>query len=115
MNKLPYTPNSTIKNALRKVWMRSRERASALKRTEYCCSNCGVKQSKAKGHEVSLHVHHEDGIDWDGIIEMIRNRLLPNPQRLTPLCMDCHKQEEDKITRAQEDCHIKQMHVASKG
>ena len=57
-NKLTYTPNSRIRQALRLLWMRSRERSQALQNTGYCCAMCGVKQSKAKGREVRLDVHH---------------------------------------------------------
>jgi len=88
--RLPYTPNSKIKHALRIIWMRSRERAQALKNTGYCCSVCGIKQSVAKGREVKLDVHHLDGIAWDGLCQLIRDRLLQSPDRLTPLCDACH-------------------------
>ncbi len=95
--KLPHTPNSKITAALRQLWMRSRERAKALKSTGYCCADCGVKQSKAKGKEVSLEVHHEGGIDWAGIRELIRERLLNVPQ--VPLCKKCHKARHGKEMR----------------
>ncbi len=89
-----YTPNSAIRSAIRKnIWLRSRERATALKRTAYCCEVCGVKQSKAKGKEVKLEVHHTSGIDWDGLINEIRKRLLPPPDRLQPLCKKCHEEK----------------------
>ena len=88
--KLPYTPNSRIRQALRLLWMRSRERAAALKNTGYCCSVCGVKQSTAKGREVRLDVHHLDGVQWDGLFDDIRRRLLVDPKRLAPLCEKCH-------------------------
>jgi len=89
--KLEYTPNSKIRQSLRLLWMRSRERAAALKKTGYCCSDCGIKQSKAKGRDVSIEVHHEDGVSWDGLFDDIRKRLLHNPERLTPLCKKCHE------------------------
>ena len=89
-NKLPYTPNSKIRQALRILWMRSRERAAALKRHDYRCGLCGIKQSVAKGREVKLDVHHMDGIDWDGLFDEIRRRLLQKPERLLPVCKDCH-------------------------
>jgi len=73
--------------------MRSRERAAALKSTGYCCSRCGVKQSKAKGKEVVIEVHHVAGIDWDGMIDLVRERLLQDPGRLEPLCKRCHEEE----------------------
>lgn len=89
--KLPYTPNSQIRQALRRyIWMRSRERTAALKRTGYCCEDCGKKQSVAKGRKVVIEVHHLFGIDWDGLFEDIRKRLLPDPKDLIPLCEECH-------------------------
>jgi len=45
--KLPYTPNSRIKSALRQLWLRSRERAKRLKEDKYTCQKCGKKQSRA--------------------------------------------------------------------
>jgi hypothetical protein len=53
-----------------------------------------VKQSVAKGKEVKLEVHHVGGIDWDGIFDLIRKRLLDIPQK--PLCKACQKLEHDK-------------------
>lgn len=97
--KLPYTPNSRIRQALRILWMRSRERAEALKNTERCCSVCGVKASVAKGREVKLVVHHLDGVDWDGLFDDIRRRLLHKPERLAPLCKPCHDKMHDKGER----------------
>ena len=94
--KLEYTPNSRIRQALRVLWMRSRERAHALKNTNYCCAYCGVKQSSAKGREVKLDVHHLDGIDWSGLCDLIRERLLQTPDRLAPACKACHAIEEEK-------------------
>ena len=94
--KLPYTPSSRIRQALRLLWMRSRERGEALRNTGYCCSVCGVKQSAAKGREVKLDVHHLDGIPWDDLIGEIRRRLLQTPDRLTPLCKECHKTIGDR-------------------
>jgi len=93
--KLPHTPNSQIKNALRQVWLRSRERAAALKRTGYCCEVCGIKQSVAKGREVKLEVHHINGIDWSGLVDLIRERMLPDPSELEPLCVECHRKETE--------------------
>jgi 5-methylcytosine-specific restriction endonuclease McrA len=88
------TPRSQVKSALRKLWLRSRERAAALKRAKYCCEECGVKQSRAKGREVYLDVHHADGIEWEKIMEYIYKHLICNPERLDVLCEKCH----DKIT-----------------
>ena len=91
--KKPYTTNSIIKHALRLVWLRSRERLAALRSTGYCCDKCGVKQSVAKGREVKIEVHHRAGIDWDGLCDLIRERLLHDPSRLQPLCKKCHDEE----------------------
>ena len=90
--KLPYTPNSQIRSALRRLFLRSRERSSALKRDKYTCT-CGKKQSRAKGKEVYVEVHHIHGIDWDGLIDLIRQRLLQTPDKLKTLCEECHKKE----------------------
>ena len=88
--RLPYTPNGRIRSALRLLWLRSRERAAALRATGYCCADCGVKQSAAKGREVRLDVHHRKPVDWDGIFDDLRRRLLVPPEQLEPLCDDCH-------------------------
>lgn len=90
--RLPYTPNSKIRQAIRgNIWLRSRERAKALKDSGYCCEKCGIKQSRAKGREVKVEVHHKDGIDWQGLIDMIRERLLSGD--LEVLCKKCHDDE----------------------
>jgi 5-methylcytosine-specific restriction endonuclease McrA len=78
------------------LWMRSRERAAALKAANYCCADCGAKQSKAVGKEVSLEVHHLDGIQWDNIIRYIYRHVLPDPSRLQVLCKECHSKETAK-------------------
>jgi len=95
--KLPNTPRSRIRAALRQLWLRSRERAKALKDSGYRCVDCGVKQTAAKGKKLTLEVHHEPKIDWDGILDLIAERLLNVPQ--VPLCKDCHKKRHDKETR----------------
>jgi 5-methylcytosine-specific restriction endonuclease McrA len=93
MKKLPHTPLSQIRSALRQLWMRSRERAAALKAAGYSCAKCGAKQSKAKGREIKVEIHHREKIDWDGLLELIRERLLQSPERLEALCKDCHDKE----------------------
>jgi len=103
MAKLPYTPNSRIRQALRILWMRSRERAQALKNSGYRCCLCGVKQSTAKGREVRLEVHHTSPVDWDGLFVDIRRRLLHSPDRLAPMCKACHEQAGKDAARAQPD------------
>jgi len=89
--RLPYTPNSQIRSALRQLFLRSRERLSALKRDGYRCTKCGAKQSRAKGREVYVQVHHVDAIDWGGLIDDIRQRLLAPP--MITLCKSCHDKE----------------------
>jgi predicted HNH restriction endonuclease len=91
MKRKPYTPSSRIRSALRLLWMRSRERGEALKNTGYCCSVCGIKQSAEKGRVVKLEVHHVDGCDWEGVIDMIRQKILQTPEKLAPVCKPCHK------------------------
>ena len=70
------TPRSRIKTAIRNVFLRSRERGNALKKTSYCCIDCGIKQSQAKGREVKIEVHHVDGIDWNGVVDLVIDRVL---------------------------------------
>lgn len=95
--KLPYTPNSRIKAALRQLWLRSRERASALKRDNYTCQRCGVKQSRAKGREIYVEVHHIEGVlNWDALYGAIRRFLLCSPDDLQTLCKECHDKEKEK-------------------
>ena len=85
-----------IRNALRRVWLQSPERAAALRATGYRCSDCGVKQSVAKGREVKLQVHHIDEIDWDRVNAHESDQLLPDVSRLAALCKDCHKARHAK-------------------
>ena len=102
--RLPYTPNSKIKNPLRRLWMTSRERAAALKREGYCCERCGAKQSRAKGREVYIEVHHRNGVtNWNAIYEAIRKHLLCDPDELEVLCDGCHHAEhsDDKKTHGE--------------
>ena len=89
--RLPHTPNSAIRSAIRKLWLRSRERAAALKRDGYTCVDCCQKQSKAKGKEFAVEVDHLDGIEWEKIIEYIRKHVLVDPSRLETVCPEDHK------------------------
>lgn len=86
----PHTPTSQIKSALRKLWLRSRERQRAIKRDGYACVKCGKKQSRAKGREVYVEVNHRRGIKWAEIIAFIRAELLCEPSRLETLCKEHH-------------------------
>ena len=88
----PVTPNSQIKAALHRLWLRSRERQAALRRDGYTCQDCGRKQSKAKGKEFSVEVDHLAGqINWPQIIEYIRRHLLVDPSELETVCHADHK------------------------
>ena len=89
--KKPTTPRSRIKNALRQLWLRSRERAAAIKREANTCERCHAKGSQAKGREIAIEVHHRTGIpNWDRIIDEVFAHLLVSPSGLEVICKDCH-------------------------
>ena len=94
--KIDKTPNSQIKAALRLLWLRSRERAAALKRDDYTCQKCNRKQSRAKDKHVYIEEHHLDGVKWQEIIDYIRDNLLVDPKRLQTLCKECHETETEQ-------------------
>ena len=95
--RIPQTPNSQIRSGFRSIWLRSRERAHALRAAHHCCERCGVKgraKDTRNGPKQKLEVHHRDGIvDWDALVSLFRRRILPNPDRLEVLCPECHKKE----------------------
>ena len=89
--KLPTTPRSKVRAALRQLWLRSRERAVALKRDGYTCQKCNRKQSKAKGKEFDVQVHHKHGVvNWEQVIDYVQASLLCGPEHLETLCKECH-------------------------
>ena len=94
--RLATTPRSRIRNALRQMWLRSRERAAAIKRENNTCQECHRKGSVAKGKEVKIVAHHTNGIDWDGIVDLIIERVLQTPEDYTILCKECHKKTHEK-------------------
>lgn len=94
--KKPVPIKTRVRSALRAVWLRSPQRAAALKRDGYCCQSCGVKQSTAKGREVKVVVHHVEEIDWEGVCDLVIERVLQDPSRLTTLCVACHKKHHAK-------------------
>jgi 5-methylcytosine-specific restriction endonuclease McrA len=76
------------------VWLRSRERAAAIRREKHTCQRCHRKGSEKKGHEVKIQVHHKDGIaNWDAIINLIYEQILCDPQFLEVVCVQCHDAE----------------------
>jgi hypothetical protein len=85
------------------VWMRSPERAAALKRDNYTCQTpgCNKKQSKAKGREIKVQVHHIEGIfDWKEVLDFIlASGLFCDMKFLITHCEECHKKEKRKNNR----------------
>jgi 5-methylcytosine-specific restriction endonuclease McrA len=90
------TPRSQVRVALRRLSLRSRERAACLKRDHYTCCRCGAKQSKRKGHEVDVQVHHKNGVQWDVLIDIVYEMLLCHPDDMETLCKECHQRETDE-------------------
>lgn len=89
--KLEYTPTSRIRQTLRQLWLRSRERAAALKREKHTCQICKRKASTAKGKEFKVEVHHKEGVlNWDEIFRVVREFILCHPDNLEVLCKNCH-------------------------
>jgi len=86
----PATPRSQVRSALRRLWLRSRERQAALKRDKYSCQECGVKQSRAKGRHVHVEVDHLDGIEWENILDYVFRHLLVSPEHLETVCKAHH-------------------------
>jgi hypothetical protein len=85
------TPRAQIVSALRRLFLRSRERALCIQKAQYTCAECGAKQSKAKGKEVKVTIHHCSGeIGWDAIEAVVRDELLCSPDLMVCLCKDCH-------------------------
>lgn len=98
MKKSKYTPNSQIRSSLRMLFLRSRERSEAIRRDKYTCQKCGAKQSRAKGREVYVEVHHKDGVlNWEEVFKAVRTYLLCDPELLECLCKDCHEKEQRTI------------------
>ena len=90
------TPRSHVRNALRRLYLQSRERAAACRAEDYTCEGCHKKQSRAKGREFKIEVHHRAGkIDWESLIDLVYDRLLVHPDQLEVLCKECHKDVHD--------------------
>ena len=96
--KLATTPRSQVRAAIRKLWLRSRERAATLKRDEYCCTHCGIKQSRRKDYEQKVEVHHVNAIQqWDKVIDYIYRHILVDPAYLETICPECYKKEHERM------------------
>lgn len=94
MKRSESTPRSAIRAALRRLSLRSRERAACLRRDKYTCQICGKKQSRAKGREIYVEAHHKRGILWDVLIDQVYEMLLCHPDDMVTLCKECHKNAE---------------------
>jgi predicted HNH restriction endonuclease len=95
--RLPTTPRSKVRAALRRLSLQSRERSASMKAAGYRCQKCGAKQSRAKGKEVYVEAHHKEGIvDWEKVIDLIYDMLLVSPDKWTILCKNCHKDLHEK-------------------
>ena len=93
--KQPNTPRSQVRSAMRKLFLRSRERSSRLKMDGYTCCRCGSKQSRAAGREIYVEVHHREGVgNWDALINAVYEHLLCPPEGLETLCKKCHGEVE---------------------
>jgi predicted HNH restriction endonuclease len=96
MKKKAGTPRSRVRSCLRKLWMTSRERAATLRRDSYTCRVCGRKQSKAKGQEFDVQVHHVDGVgNWEQVIDLVYEELLCGPDKMIVVCKKCHQEVTD--------------------
>ena len=92
----PGTTNSQIRSALRRLFLRSRERAARIKADKYTCCECGVKQSKARGREIAVEVHHFEGVEnWPELFRAVRKYLLCSPDKMRTLCKKCHKNDTE--------------------
>ena len=97
--RLLTTPRSKVRACLRQLWLRSRERASARKRDNYTCQVCHRKESKAKGKEFRVEVHHINGVEWEQLIDIVYEMLLCDPKCLETICPGCHKEMHETMIK----------------
>jgi 5-methylcytosine-specific restriction endonuclease McrA len=92
------TPKYKVYGQLRQIFLRSKERAYAIKRDGYTCQICHRKQCKARGKEVQLNVHHLNpiGETWKELQEIMFDKVLCRPEQLQTLCKECHREIEGK-------------------
>ncbi len=89
----PITPKTIIKNAIRRLWMYSREKRAAIKERQNTCKDCNKIGSVAKGKKCKIEVHHKNTIDWERIINVIREEILVDTELLEVLCKECHEEK----------------------
>lgn len=54
-----------------------------------------MKQSRAKGREMKVEVHHVEGVlNWELMFDYVYRHLLCDPKYLETLCKECHEREE---------------------
>lgn len=94
--KQPDTPRGRIRSTVRRLWLTSRERDAAIKRSGNKCECCGALSKTRKGGEATLEVHHRDGIEWEKVIDYIKRNVLQHPDRFDVLCTECHKTEHEE-------------------
>jgi len=87
-----------IKKAV--CYKRGQRKPERIERREYTCETgdrvlCQGKEIMVQEViEDGSEAHHDCGIDWDGLIELVRERMLSGP--LTILCKECHDAEHEE-------------------
>lgn len=98
--------DTDLRNALRRVWMYSKERAEALKRTEteervkigraskkvHKCEKCGAKTPHVEVDHI-VNCGSIKVVGWGVWIE----RLRVGPEGLVVLCIPCHDKKKDLL------------------
>jgi len=101
--KLPTTPRSRVRSAIRQVFLRSRERAKCIKDHHNTCERCGRKGSVAKGRELKIQVHHKAGVcNWERVIDEVFKEVLCAPEQMEVLCVECHQKEHALAMKSKE-------------
>lgn len=84
----PVSYVSRVSSALRRIWLWSELRRTALKQADHCCEECGA--SKKDG--AKLEVHHSEPVDMTKEAKRICDKLFPPIETLDVLCKDCHRE-----------------------